>query len=368
MARVHRRAMKLLSGPVRAAFLDTPAGFQLNSDAIAAKAVEYFRTRLSVDLTIASYRAADTATDAEVQAAVEALYHANYVFAGPGSPTYAIRHWRGTPVFDAMLRVLARGGCLAFASAAALTVGRLAIPVYEIYKVGETPHWVDGLDILGRVGLEACVVPHWNNQSGGDHDTARCFIGEPRWRALEAQLPPSTAVLGIDEHTTCILRLDAGIAEVCGRGAVTIRRDGQEHRFGDGDAFPLDLLQAGAVAEAPPAPLPADNADSPEQISQSVYRLLEALREARERQDWAMVSQVEASLREALLGLIAAMPPPVDPQATVIPYLNLLVAVRDDLRAARLWPLADRIRTELLELGIEVSDTATGSIWRFANA
>ena len=39
-------------------------------------------------------------------------------------------------------------GALVFASAAALTLGRLTVPVYEIYKVGATPTWAEGLDLL----------------------------------------------------------------------------------------------------------------------------------------------------------------------------------------------------------------------------
>jgi len=34
------------------------------------------------------------------------------------------------------------------ASAAALTIGRVTIPVYEIYKAGEAPRWLPGLDLL----------------------------------------------------------------------------------------------------------------------------------------------------------------------------------------------------------------------------
>jgi cyanophycinase-like exopeptidase len=368
MARVHRHAMKLLGEPIRAVFVDTPAGFQLNNDLIAAKAVEYFRTRLNADLTVASYRSSEAATDADVQAAVEALYQANYVFAGPGSPTYAIQNWRGTPIYDAMQRVLAKGGCLTFASAAALTVGRLAIPVYEIYKVGGAVEWFEGLNLLRHAGLDVCVVPHWDNRSGEDHDTTRCFIGEARWRLLETQIPPSTVVLGIDEHTACILRLDAQIAEVHGRGRVHVQRGSQEQSFAEGVSFSLDILRAETDVETQHFALPSLETTSPEQIHQVVYRLLEMLREARERQDWSMVQAAEDALREVLLGLIAAMPPPIDSQAIATPYVDLLVEVRGELRAAGQWRLADRIRDGLATLGIAVEDGLAGSTWRPASA
>ena len=45
------------------------------------------------------------------------------------------------------------------------------------------------------------------------------------------------------------------------------------------------------------------------------------------------------------------------------PYIALLVRVRDDLRAAKQWALADRIRDELAQQGIAVEDGPTGSTW-----
>jgi hypothetical protein len=67
---------------------------------------------------------------------------------------------------------------LAFASAASIAVGRYALPVYEIYKVGADLHWVDGLDLFRVFGWELAIVPHWNNREGGDDlDTSRCFMG-----------------------------------------------------------------------------------------------------------------------------------------------------------------------------------------------
>lgn len=56
-----------------------------------------------------------------------------------------------------------------FASAASITLGRFVLPVYEVYKAGEDPFWDDGLDLLGRFGLSLAVVPHFNDNSGGDN-------------------------------------------------------------------------------------------------------------------------------------------------------------------------------------------------------
>jgi cysteinyl-tRNA synthetase len=45
------------------------------------------------------------------------------------------------------------------------------------------------------------------------------------------------------------------------------------------------------------------------------------------------------------------------------PFIDLLVEVRSELRAARQWQLADRVRDGLAGLGIEVRDSPEGSTW-----
>jgi cysteinyl-tRNA synthetase len=45
------------------------------------------------------------------------------------------------------------------------------------------------------------------------------------------------------------------------------------------------------------------------------------------------------------------------------PFIDLLVSVRDQLRAAKQWQLADVIREGLAERGIVIADGPTGSTW-----
>ena len=55
-----------------------------------------------------------------------------------------------------------------------------------------------------------------------------------------------------------------------------------------------------------------------------------------------------------------------EPEAALgaAPFIELLVAVRNDLREAKQFELADRIRTGLHELGIALEDTPQGAVWR----
>jgi cysteinyl-tRNA synthetase len=46
------------------------------------------------------------------------------------------------------------------------------------------------------------------------------------------------------------------------------------------------------------------------------------------------------------------------------PFIDMLVAIRQELRAAKQWALADRIRDQLLEQGITIEDQANESTWR----
>ena len=172
---------------------------------------------------------------------------ADWVFAGPGSPTFALEQWRHTPVPEAIADKLRSGGAVVFSSAAALTLGRVTVPVYEVYKVGVDPYWLKGLDVLSEVGLDVAVIPHYDNAEGGNHDTRFCYLGERRLAMLEPELPDGCFVLGIDEHTGVVMDLDADTAEIVGKGAVTLRRNGESVRIESGQTIPIDTLRAGTA-------------------------------------------------------------------------------------------------------------------------
>ena len=216
LAKVHRALFARLGEAPNAVLVDTPYGFQGNADDISARTVDYFRESVGVAIGVASYRSSE-ADGLTRSRAVARIAAADAVFAGPGSPSYALRQWQGSEIPGLLAEKLAHGGVLTFASAAALTLGCLTVPVYEIYKVGETPHWLEGLDLLGPLGLRVAVVPHYDNAEGGNHDTRFCYLGAERLARLEAELPADTWILGIDGHTALILDLDARTATVADR-------------------------------------------------------------------------------------------------------------------------------------------------------
>ena len=234
--------------PVPAVLLDTPFGFQENASDISEKTVTYFRERVGYPISVATFRNREQATPLEYETMLARVAEARYAFAGPGSPSYALRQWLGTGVPDLLAAKLRDGGCVTLASAAAVGLGMFALPVYEVYKVGEEPRWLEGLDLMSATGLRAAVVPHYNNAEGGTHDTRYCYMGERRLRILEQLLPDGVDILGVDEHTAAIFDLDAGTVSIRGRGGLTLRRNGHSKRFENGTTIPVSELARGVTA------------------------------------------------------------------------------------------------------------------------
>jgi hypothetical protein len=96
MARAHRAVLdRLGERPVPAVLLDTPYGFQENADDISARALDYFRDSVGNPFTVATFRSSDVDALARETAQVR-IREARLVFAGPGSPSYALAQWAGT--------------------------------------------------------------------------------------------------------------------------------------------------------------------------------------------------------------------------------------------------------------------------------
>lgn len=395
MVEVHKDLLAAFVQSPNAVFLDTPAGFQLNVDQISRKAVDYFRLRVNHPLSVASFKSLVETSDYDSEQAFHALRQADLILIGPGSPSYAIRQWQSTPVPQIFKRRIEDGACLVAASAAALTVGRYTLPVYEIYKVGEELHWLDGMDILGHFGMGLVVVPHWNNAEGGTHDTRFCFMGERRFRKLESLLPEDIGVFGLDEHTACIIHLDSEQAEIRGLGGAVLRRGGSETVFEKGDRFPLDVLRGRqsatawkpAVTEPQPAKAPSGPADSdfwtrihaleaefrsglenhdPKKAANALLELDRVTWQAqRDLENEESIIQAREVLRD-LIVLIGAQlePTPKNSADCLAPLVDELLQLRARLRQKKSWDEADAIRETLQQAGIVVEDTAHGSRWR----
>jgi peptidase E len=393
MARVHRYLLAQLPHPVRAAFIDTPAGFQMNADDLFDKAQEYFEKRFNQPMERASFKSSKQISPSEAERAFQTLRQADYIFVGPGSPTYALKNWAGTPIPQILLDRVQSGGCFIAASAAALTLGRFTLPVYEIYKVGEELHWAEGLNLLGKFGLNLVVIPHWNNAEGGTHDTRFCYMGEPRLLRLESLLPPEIPILGIDEHTACILDFQAEQVFIKGIGGVTLRHREIQKTFKDGQILPLAELQRFTTLppgeEFPPAPQVVPPRCSQESFGERVQSIKESFdsylknhqgaaladvlvgldkmiwKSCKEFEEEEVISQTREAFREMIVRLgLEFEATPTDIHSILSPLLKIFLEVRGKLRSAKQWKLADEMRDKLFQIGIIVEDTPEGPRWR----
>ena len=394
MSKVHRDLFARL-GPahVPAVMLDTPFGFQENADDISAKAVAYFRESVQRDLVVASFRRMEGVDPLAYETMLARLREAAYVFAGPGSPSYAVAQWSASQVPAVLAQKLRTGGCVTFASAAACTLGPYALPVYEIYKAGDRVRWLDGLNLTGEIGLPAVVVPHFNNAEGGNHDTRFCYMGERRLSMLEAVLPPDVFILGVDEHTACILDLDAGTATVAGLGSVTVRRQGQMSAIASGTTLAIAELASAApgdvLVDTPPPDEPVDAGAGADPLVADIDRYelaFDAALAARDAagavkvalelddllHDWSrdstqsdLLDRGRAGLRAMIVRLGEAAETGVrDPRVVVGPFVEALLDARRQARADGRWADADNLRDQLVAAGVEVRDTGDGTEWQ----
>ena len=226
MVTPHQNIIKKLDKNSYKINLDTPYGFQENANELTERIRKYFSVNVGSEVADTKLRN----REAE-ESVISEIDKADWVFAGPGSPTYALKVWQDTGAEKALHRVLNRGAVV-MASAAAMSLGAKVMPVYEMYKVGEDPYWVEGLNILeNALGFKGVVIAHYNNTQGGTHDTRFCFVGERRMNELEAQLDSDIAILGIDEHTGVAFDLDNKTVEVFGKGVFTFKRNGITKTF-----------------------------------------------------------------------------------------------------------------------------------------
>ena len=398
MVKVHRELFAACP-PGPAVMLDTPFAFQMNRRELVTRTRGYFADSVGCEVEVAVWSGSEDPATKEKSLAL--LDRASWAFAGPGSPTYALKHWRGTPVPSALAGVVRRGGTLVLGSAAAVTLGTHAVPVYEIYKVGADPEWVPGLDLLGELaGVPAVVIPHFDNKEGATHDTRFCYLGEQRLAMLEEQLPAEVGVVGVDEHTAVVFDVTGRTVEVLGNGLMSVRRRDTTTTFPAGHTMGLDDLaallrgeQAGAgpVASAPDAVVD-DGATAGDPVALSLRTEADRARagfdEAIARRDvdgclsavlaleeaiasWradTLQSDDMAEARRVLRALVVrlgelAESGAEDPAERVRPYVEALLEVRRAARDGKDFATSDLVRDRLAEAGVEVRDTPEGSTW-----
>jgi cysteinyl-tRNA synthetase len=84
----------------------------------------------------------------------------------------------------------------------------------------------------------------------------------------------------------------------------------------------------------------------------------------RSREDNKDVTEAQHTLVEMTGILGFTLKEPEKSKLTVEPFIDLLISLRNDLRKAKQWQLADAIRDSLDALGIVLEDTSKGTVWK----
>ena len=325
--KIHEFVAQRLPENPRLVILETPAGFEPNSDLVAGKIKDFLARRLqnyTPNIQVLPARRRRTHFSPDNPDIVDPILEADEILLGPGSPTYGVRQLKDSLALHMIAARHRLGSTLFLSSSAPISFGTYTLPVYEIYKAGLDLHWMDGLNFLSAYGLSISFVTHWNNRDGGDElDTSCCYIGQARFKQLQARLPEEHTLVGIDEHTALILDFAQQCIHVAGKDTVTVQRGGKNLVLESGQRLPLDTLGAWRI--------PTVHSDIPGAV-------------------WDAAMQVDAQK-------IAERPKQPQPPANVLQ----LAQEREQARAEKDWLKADEIRDQLHAFGWQISDTPDGS-------
>lgn len=291
--------------------IETPAGFELNSEKVAGNVADFLQDHLQnykpqPRLIPARKKRSEFSPD-DPEIALPIL-ESDLIFMGPGSPTYAIRQLEKTLTWEYILTRHRMGAALALSSATTIAISSSALPVYEIYKVGQDIHWVPGLDFFSPFQLNLVFIPHWNNKEGGaDLDTSRCFMGQSRFDALLDLLPSDQVVIGIDEHTGLIIDFENACTHVVGSGNVTILSQGSKRviqsdcavRLSDLGDYQLPDPQRGLSVDSWETALDVQQKSKDRMIPpREVHELAEKREIARNENDWQSADDLRLEIEK----------------------------------------------------------------------
>lgn len=361
--KIFDRVFRSLPQCPRLALLETPAGFELNSHQVISRVGDFFVHKLqnySPKIEIIPARMRGTSFSPDEPEILAPMLNADLIFMGPGSPSYAIRQLRDSLAWYYLIARHRLGAVLALASAATVAFSACALPVYEIYKVGEDLHWIEGLDFFKHYGLQLVLIPHWNNHEGGaELDTSRCFMGQERFVRLMDMLPEEMTIIGLDEKTALIIDPSICECQVMGLGMLTLLHTGHKH----GNKGHL-YSSAG---------IPINVIGTNEDLAKIAEQRDGHFHQYQDGQNFPM-SEIghfhsyhpEASLppfiwqKAIQANQLIDSTPPLNPSEDIL----RLIRARQKARQASNWAIADELRLQIEKSGWEILDTKDGPVSR----
>ena len=184
---------------------------------------------------------------------------------------------------------------------------------------------------------------------------------------IERGLAPAFRLMVLQSHYRAPFTFTEDVLMAAQNGLDRLRAAASDSASDDGNATArsgdLDAMIA-ATDERFHAAMD-DDFNTPVAVA-ALFDLARAInREAAAERAPGSVAAARTTLRKlaSVLGLDLQEQAPTA-SADAEPFVELLVSVRTDLRDAKQWELADRIRDGLDRLGVSLEDTAAGTTWR----
>ena len=223
-------------------------------------------------------------------------------------------------------------------------------------------------------------------------------MGEPRFQKLEAMLPDDATIIGIDEHTACIIDLNAQQIYIQGIGNITIRKMGHEKKFGKKDRISIEALvkeinqrdwtpqdlygtDQGDVLEISEADITSKinkiktsfqdglaNHDQKE-MTNALLELDSIIWKAQnDLEDEERLSEAREIFRDFIVILGAELGISHHHLRKYLsPIVEQMLQLRARFRNEKKWSEADLIRDILQQSNIQVEDTKDGVRWQIAD-
>jgi len=148
------------------------------------------------------------------------------------------------------------------------------------------------------------------------------------------------------------------------RGVARLRSALRPARNGSPQADPDPLLEQVDVARQAFVGAMDDDFNTAQAMGH-IFDLARAINQARDAGVSSEAFETAQDVFRELTGVLGfRLDEPAEAALDVAPFVDLLVSVRSELRAQKQWALADKIRTELSEMGVILEDGPDGTTWR----
>jgi cysteinyl-tRNA synthetase len=98
--------------------------------------------------------------------------------------------------------------------------------------------------------------------------------------------------------------------------------------------------------------------------SQALAALFDLAREMNRARDEGRSIQEAQAVLKGLAGVLGLRLAEDEREIAAAPFVELLMELREDLRRAKQFELADSIRRRLSELGVALEDSREGTVWK----